>query len=129
MPKFKPIRLPRCPKLIDVRADFREMSKQLREARHAYIAKCHEAAAPLRGKALARFIVRMADKMQRNGLYATATFVNDIAWSITRWFYRMEGRSSDHRWWHAWKESRGIDMEMIRGHRPGRGRRRVVRSA
>lgn len=127
MPKFKPARLPRCPNIADIRADFRELSKKLWAARQEYITKCFEASLSLRGKALAGFIKRVAVTMQANGLYSQTPPVGEIAWTIARWFGRIEVGSDywrRQRWW----ADRGLTQEIVSEmrNRCGRGRRRLV---
>lgn len=123
--KVKRARLPRCPNISDIRADFRQMNERIRAARHEYIAKCFEASLHLSGKALARFISKVAGKMQDNGLYSPTTYMGDIAWSVARWFGRLEVGSDywkRNRWWDYRGLTQPIMYEMRK--RVGRGRRR-----
>lgn len=134
--KSKPIRLPPTPDLSDIRGDFRELSKKLREARMAYLEKCWLlGTSKLRGKALAQFISRVANKCQKVGLYAQSAYIGDICCSILCWFYRFESRTSTIYWSPAskfwspafkfWLHKYNMKVEDIRGNGPGKGRTRL----
>lgn len=109
--RFKqPPKCPRCPNMEDARNDFRKLSELMRETRHRYRVACCDKASDLKGEALARFMLSVAQKMSDNGLYAPTTYYGDIVWSIARAFFQIEtGRD----WW-GWLSIKQLTLDDLR---------------
>ena len=130
--KFKPSKRPRLPKSPDMRelrGSLIEIARALRFAREKYMRDCQEAGRNLRGKQLALYLLKVADRMITCGLYSDGPTVGMTAYCIMCWFARFEAGSDYWARHRDWRRLRGMTQEVVSEMRWSKtGKRRIIRA-